>query len=478
MLKKPLVFALILILTVTALPYNDSAFSNYTFAENKTDDNSSVTEGAVSGESIDDILFLTEENTDKINITEDTDVTTPGPVETTTPEPVTVTTPEPIRNTKLITNPYKGYSYSRLIKEINKLQEQYYDIISTEYIGTTAGGRDIPLVKLGTGEKKILIIGSEHAREYVSTSLIMRSIDTYSQAYVQNKKIDGTSVRNVLDKVTFYFVPMLNIDGVQLVLGTASSKDKKTVKKYVGSRHYTFYKNNWKSNIRGVDLNRNYPFRWSKGSKIKRRSYMGFKGRKQASEPEVKSIVKLCKNNQFAFMFTMHTRGQVIYWKDKYNSTVPEASKLAKKVKSITKYRLMPTSSWASCAGESAKWFRYVYNKPAFTIELTPNNLAYKKATKGFDKYVWKKNKSLFLRTALSTKPTDKYKVFLSAGKGKVSKRYINIKTGKTYGSLPKAKRRGFKFLGWYTAGGKKIDSDDIASQTQNTWLYAKYKKK
>ena len=386
-----------------------------------------------------------------------------------------------LQSTRLVTNPYKGYSYKRLINEINKLKKQYPHLIKKSYMGKTAGGRKIPLVKLGTGDKKILVIGTEHAREYVTTSLIMRSIDTYANAYVKNSKIDGVNVKKVLNKVTFYFVPMLNIDGAQVVMGNLTSKHKRIVKKYVKTKHYNKYKNQWKSNLRGVDINRNYPFRWAYGKSPKIRGYMDFKGRKQASEPEVKSIINLCADNKFAHMFTMHTRGQVIYWKDAYNGTVPGASTLSSKVASITKYKKMPTSKLNTCFGESAKWFRYAYNKPGFTIEMTSVTTPYKSAVKaGYFNALWKKNKSLFLRTALTVTPTDKYKVFLSGNKGTVSKKYINVKTGKKYGMLPKPKRKGLKFKGWYTkkSGGTKVTSDTKYIKEKNTWLYAQWNKK
>ncbi len=461
----------------TVLPLSGSAFSRPVYAL----DTSGVTDSAITDEAIvpeTGDQNITENDTEEdLNDSVDKDDTSS---EKKTAEAEVITTSAPVRNTDLVTNPYRGYSYARLMKEIRKLKSRYPEIIQTGYIGKTAAGRNIPLVKLGNGKKKILIVGTEHAREYVSTSLIMRSIDTYSRAYILDKKIDGTRVKSVLNKVTFYFVPMLNIDGAQIVMGAATSKDKSMAKRYTGTLHYYRYRNMWKANARGVDLNRNYPFRWSKGENTKRRAYMEFKGRKQASEPEVKSIVNLCKNNSFAYMFTMHTRGQIIYWKDKYNDVVPGASTLAGKVRSITGYRSMPTSSWESCSGESAKWFRSVYNKPAFTIEMSPNTISYKSVVKKkyFDKYIWKKNRSLFLRTALTTTPSNKFKVYFSPGKGTVSKRYISIKTGRSYGDLPKAKRKGYKFRGWFTSGGVRITSKSIATQKRNITIYAKYKKK
>lgn len=303
---------------------------------------------------------------------------------------------------KLVTKPTKTYTYKRMIKEINKLTKQYPGLISKSYIGKTVAKKKIPLVKVGNGKKKIFILGSEHAREHVSTNLIMYSIDTYAKSYAKGTKIQGTDTRKVLDKVTFYFVPMLNIDGVAIATGHASAKQKRIAKKNVGTLHYNIYRTMWKSNTRGVDINRNYPFRWKKGDTTGRKSFMGYKGKKAASEPETKAVIKLCKKNKFAFMYTMHTRGKVIYWRDAYTKTIPGASKLSKKVSAITGYKRMKTSSKSMGTAESAKWFRKKYNRPAFTIELTSVNQGYHSAPKKFFSAVWKRNKGLFIRTALT----------------------------------------------------------------------------
>jgi len=480
-MKKSLYYILILVLAITALPLSDSAFSDYTYAAAEEEENYTTDDIAIPDDEIP--LIITEDEVTGQSIIEDKirdDNIEKMILREEEPEEPANTSPAPIQKTDLITNPYKGYSYSRLKKEIDKLQIQYPDLIEAESIGKSVGGRDIPLVRLGNGEKKILIIGSEHAREYATTSLIMRAIDEYSKAYVLNKKIDGTNVRNVLDKVTFYFIPMLNVDGVQLILGKATAKDIKIVQKHVGKKYFKRHRSLWKANLRGVDLNRNYPFRWSSGYTTRHRGHMNFKGRTQSSEPEIRAVVSLCASNRFAYMLTMHSRGQVIYWKDRFNDVVPGAAALASKVRSVTKYRLMPTSGWNSCAGESAKWFRAMYNKPALTVEITPYYMPYGKALqkKNFDKIIWKRAGSLFLKTALTTTPTDRYKIFFNSGNGKIDKRYKEITTGKTYGILPKARRKGYKFLGWYTYAGIKISSTSVVTQQMNTVLYAKYKKK
>ena len=73
-----------------------------------------------------------------------------------------------------------------------------------------------------------------------------------------------------------------------------------------------------------------------------------------------------------------------------------------------------------------------------------------------------------------------KVKVVFNANKGKVSKKYKKVWAGNKYGSLPKAKRSGYTFKGWYTkkSGGKKVTSKTKAPDKAKVTLYAHWKKK
>ena len=89
------------------------------------------------------------------------------------------------------------------------------DLIS---IGQSEKGKNIWAVKLGKGKKSILINGSHHAREWLTTLLIMKMINAYAKAYESKSNIDGYST-NILDEVSLIFVPLLNPDGVQIQQG-------------------------------------------------------------------------------------------------------------------------------------------------------------------------------------------------------------------------------------------------------------------
>lgn len=72
------------------------------------------------------------------------------------------------------------------------------------------------------------------------------------------------------------------------------------------------------------------------------------------------------------------------------------------------------------------------------------------------------------------------YKIKFVGNKGKVSKKTYVVKSktyGKKMGTLPKAKRTGYNFKGWYTkkSGGKKVTKNTVMKYTKTTKVYAQW---
>lgn len=175
-------------------------------------------------------------------------------------EPIEAETTEPQKappRKENIVNPYISYSYERMLNDSVKLSQAHHDIISIDSIGKSVEGRDLLLIMLGNGSRKIFLNRSHHAREYITTSLLMKMIDEYSKAYSNNEDFEGYDVNNLLNEYTIYFVPMVNPDGVNLVLNGIDSVQNPKKAKSIQMTNKSYMA--WKSNINGVDLNRNYP---------------------------------------------------------------------------------------------------------------------------------------------------------------------------------------------------------------------------
>ncbi|MET3684222.1 hypothetical protein ABID56_002348 [Alkalibacillus flavidus] len=159
-----------------------------------------------------------------------------------------------------IVKPHQVYSYNQMQSDIDQLDQQYGSLITVETIGKSVHNRDIPVVKIGTGDIDILINASHHAREWVTTNLVMEQLDQYSQAYARDEALDGYDVRHLLDQVTLHYVPMVNPDGVTLVQQGPDGFDNRDELIDMNDGNTDF--SSWKANARAVDLNRQYPADW------------------------------------------------------------------------------------------------------------------------------------------------------------------------------------------------------------------------
>ncbi|MDD5016515.1 MAG: M14 family zinc carboxypeptidase [Eubacteriales bacterium] len=292
-----------------------------------------------------------------------------------------------------VVDPYQPYTYEMMTRDAARLEDMYDDYIDVSSIGNSVEGRDITLIKMGIGEKKLLLVGSHHAREYISSSYLMNMIDKYMYAFATGAMFDGYDIESLLNKVTVYVVPMLNPDGVNLVInGKDSVSDVEAVSNMVMLQE-TYAE--WKANINGVDLNRQYPCYWEiKASSTFVPSSEMYKGEDSATEPEVVAMMRLCQNNDFLLAASFHAKGEIIYWADSGTAgLIDDAQMIAQDLSLSTGYDIMPPSEDPAVYGAGFEnWFRLAFEKPGFCIELTPSDgtsLPHDDAE--FDSLVWEK---------------------------------------------------------------------------------------
>ena len=260
------------------------------------------------------------------------------------------------------------YSYYDLTEDIEKIQKKYRGNIQVTSIGKSTLGNDLFAIKLGSGKQNIVFIGAHHAREWMTTFLLMNMLEQYADAYSKHTNI-GPFDSNVFHEVSIWFIPQINPDGVMLQQGGLHflSFVWKSYAIYLndGSTDFT----TWKANAIGIDLNRQYPAGWNEVPSRERPGPKNYKGTKPFQALEVKKLVDFIEETQPIMAVSYHSTGRVIYWNYGQNQNVKRDYSIAKKLAQLTSYKLADPPQESYGAGFT-DWFIDHYGRPAFTIEI------------------------------------------------------------------------------------------------------------
>ena len=268
-----------------------------------------------------------------------------------------------------------NYSYSILQININSLKE-LYPFIEVSSIGKTINGNNIPMIKIGSGKKEVFYSSAIHANEWITSPLVMKFLADYAYSYKNNLSIYGYNARNLFNQTTLYIVPMINPDGVNLVTGELPANSPSYLFARNIARNFPLipFTDGWKTNIRGVDLNLQFPAGWEQAREIKYsqgfvspapRDFVGYG---PLTEPESLALYNFTLEHNFRLVLSFHTQGKVIYWQFQ-NYTPPQSLYIGQEFSQVSGYSLEDTPYNSSFAGYK-DWFIQDYRKPGFTIEV------------------------------------------------------------------------------------------------------------
>lgn len=267
-----------------------------------------------------------------------------------------------------------NYTSKILSFNLNSFQK-VYPFLSFETIGRTVLGLPITAIKFGNGEREIFYNASIHANEWITSMLLMKFLENLCKSYVNNTNIYGTNPRDLFSNVSLYIVPMINLDGVDLVTGLLN---KNSYGYNMAERiAYDFpnipFPDGYKSNIEGIDLNLQFPADWETAKEIKYaqgftkpapRDFVGFG---PLTAPEATAIYSYILKHNFEIMLTYHTQGRVIFYEFQGNEP-PESREIAELFSKVSGYQVSSPEESSSYAGLK-DWFILYYKRPGFTIE-------------------------------------------------------------------------------------------------------------
>lgn len=272
--------------------------------------------------------------------------------------------PRQVRN--LIVSDMNNYTYEKMLQDIQRLQT-VYPFIFSQTIGNSVMGKEIIELQIGSGERQVHLNGSFHANEWITTPVIMKFVNEYALALTNNLPIRGIFILPMFLDTLLSIVPMVNPDGVNLVLNGASSAGEfQNEVLAINNQNEDF--SNWKANIRGVDLNNQFPALWEveaerKPTEPRSRDYPG---PEPLSEPEAIVMAELARSRNFLRINAFHTQGEEIYWG--FEGLEPPVSEvIVNEYARVSGYR--PVQYVDSFAGYK-DWFIQEFRRPGFTVEL------------------------------------------------------------------------------------------------------------
>nr|MCR5624870.1 hypothetical protein [Lachnospiraceae bacterium] len=203
---------------------------------------------------------------------------------------------------------------------------------------------------------------------------------------------------SILDSICVHMVVMGNPDGVEIAqkgIGVITTTKLRN-KLYKMSRNTST--SQWKANARGVDINRNFPYKFKKEGKPCPSYYTG---KKAGSESETKAIMKLTKKLKPTLkgVVNYHAMGNIVFGSCKKGIAIQgTTTAMYNYARSVSGYA--SAAGYYSPAGGRGNYREYVMyteHRPSITIEI--GSVACPLPTSQI-KPVWKANKKVIIGEA------------------------------------------------------------------------------
>lgn len=250
---------------------------------------------------------------------------------------------------------------------------QYPELLAVEDVGDTwekqqgLASRELYAARLtspeGPAKKPRLLLEAEHhAREIITPEIAMDFIDDLLENYGQDPTITW-----LLDNREVWVVPMANPDGHTRAVQAE----------------------NWRKNVRptascqqgappnsfGVDLNRNYGFRWGDVGSSSNPCNQGYHGGAPFSEPETQAIRDLVQAKNFDLLVSLHSYGDSILFPWAYtHEPAPDAEALralANRMAALNDYSVKQASDIGyKSSGSLTDWSYGELGIASFTFEV------------------------------------------------------------------------------------------------------------
>jgi len=258
------------------------------------------------------------------------------------------------------------FGFGALERCLDRLRAAYPDA-EVATIGRSVLGKPIYAIRVGRGPGQAFLNAAFHANEWITSPLALRFAEEALEALRSGGALRGVDAASLFERTSLWVAPMVNPDGVDLVVNgaAAAGPHRDDVLAWNGgSEDFA----GWKANIRGVDLNDQFPAYWE--VERDRRAVEGpgprdYTGEAPLTEPEAQAIARFTEERGFDVVVALHTQGREIYWNYR-DAEPPEAERIAARMARSSGYAAIKLTG--SDAGYK-DWFIHRWGRPGFTIE-------------------------------------------------------------------------------------------------------------
>ena len=278
------------------------------------------------------------------------------------------------------------YTYDMVMRDIYFLKQRYPDLCEIIKLGTTADGRDIIDVAVGskTASKDVIIQYSMHAREYINTLLGMKQLEELLKGMQSGTEYNGIPYSALLQDVRLHIIPLMNPDGVTISQLGFDGINSETIRADLnkiwatdneagrGDVNLAAYTSLWKANALGVDLNRNYDTLWEDAGVggTTEPSSARYPGPSAHSEKETIALLALEEAVNCSAQIAYHSEGDLIFWNYGVEGDLyAKDEQLAQTVGAVTGYPLESTVTSNQSTSGCSDYFIRELGVPSITVE-------------------------------------------------------------------------------------------------------------
>ena len=266
-----------------------------------------------------------------------------------------------------------GYhTYDQIKAELTKLAKAQPEFVKLMDIGDgwekTQGksDRDILALRIGKGDPAakpaVLFCGNHHARELVTPEVVLKLAQTLVEGYGKDAEIT-----HFVENRDIYLIPLVNPDGHRLA-SEGYDWRKNTNTTTGGGDNF-----NTAPNGPGVDLNRNYGYKWGQPGASAHPKHATFRGTAAFSEPETQAIKRLVESRKFTFLMSYHSFSNLILWPWGVTDAPPPDKRLAPigmKLGELSGYKPQQSVDLYPTSGDTADWAFGEHGVLAYTTEI------------------------------------------------------------------------------------------------------------